>query len=48
MVDGEAEKITINIRQSSGDQFEVQIAPPQTVLDLKNLCTEKTQLPAES
>ena len=42
------DKIKITIRQSSGDQFEVQIAPSSTVLELKQLCTEKTQLPAES
>ena len=26
----------------------MQIAPSSTILDLKQLCTEKTQLPAES
>jgi len=40
--------IKITIRQSSGEQFEVTIAPSSTVLELKTQCTEKTQLPAES
>ena len=49
MVDNTAEgKIKITIRQSSGDQFEVQLAPTSTVLQLKEECKEKTQLPPES
>ena len=46
---GEAEaKIKLTIRQSSGDQFEVLIAPSATVEQLKKECFEKTQLAAES
>ena len=33
--------IKITIRQSSGDQFEVEIAPKATVEELKKACAEK-------
>ena len=48
MAETDVPTIKLTIRQSSGDWFEVQIAPASTVLDLKQLCTEKTQLAAES
>ena len=49
MVDGEAAaNINLTIKQSSGEAFEVQVAPNATVLQLKEACTEKTQLPAAS
>ena len=48
MVDQAGDKIKITIRQSSGEQFEVQIAPTASVLDLKTECKEKTQLEAAS
>lgn len=46
--DGAAAQIKITIKQSSGEAFEVQVEPTGTVLQLKQACTEKTQLPAES
>ena len=46
--DAGATTIKLTIRQSSGDQFEVVIAPTASVLDLKEKCTEKTELPAAS
>lgn len=48
MVDKEANTIKLTIRQSNGEQFEVAVDPANTVLQLKELCKEKTQLPAES
>ena len=53
MVDTDATKaaegtIKITIRQSSGEQFEVNIATTETVLKLKEACKEKCNLPAES
>ena len=48
MAEAGGDKIKLTIRQSSGDQFEVQIAPSATILELKQLCKEKTELPAES
>lgn len=46
MADGS--KIKLTIRQSNGEQFEVEVDPSSTVLQLKELCTEKTQLEATS
>jgi len=41
-------KIKIVVRQSSGDQFEVEIAPKATVEELKKACAEKqTAMAAE-
>ena len=37
----EDSKIKITIRQSSGDQFEVEVGPTITVEDLKKACAEK-------
>jgi len=37
----EAGKIKLTIRQSNGEQFEVQVDPNNTVLQLKELCKEK-------
>ncbi len=37
-----AAKIKLTIRQSNGEQFEVEVDPSQTVLQLKELCKEKT------
>ena len=50
MVDqgADAGKIKLIIRQSNGEQFEVQVSPDATVLQLKEECKEKTQLPTES
>ena len=52
MVDTGAEataaKIKLTIRQSNGEQFEVEVDPAQTVLQLKELCKDKTQLEAAS
>ena len=52
MVDTDANKaegtIKIIIRQSSGQQFEVEIATTETVLQLKEKCKEQCNLPAES
>ena len=44
MVDntGDESKIKLTIRQSSGDQFEVEIEPSATVEALKKACFEKT------
>ena len=41
-------KIKLTIRQSNGEQFEVEVEPSQTVLQLKELCKEKTNLEAVS
>jgi ubiquilin len=44
----EESKIKITIRQSSGDQFEVEIGPKATVEELKKACAEKqTAIAAE-
>ena len=48
MADATTETIKITIRQSSGDQSEVEISPTATVLDLKNKCAESLSIPAES
>ena len=40
--------IKITIRQSSGDQFEIEIDPASSVLELKQKCAEKISIPAES
>ncbi len=53
MVDTDANKtaegeIKVTIRQSSGEQFEVNVATTDTVLQLKEKCKEKCNLPAES
>ena len=42
MADGD--KIKLTIRQSNSEQFEVQISPSATVLQLKEECKEKTSL----
>lgn len=44
----DANAIKITIRQSSGDQFEVEIDPASTVLQLKQKCSEKIELAPES
>lgn len=40
--------IKLTIRQSSGDQFEVEVKKDATVLDLKKACEDGCKLPAES
>ena len=40
--------IKVTIRQSSGEQFEVNVATSETVLQLKEKCKDKCNLPAES
>ena len=37
----EDQKIKVLLRQSSGDQFEVEIAPNASVKDLKEACAAK-------
>ena len=44
---GEA-NIKITIRQSSGQQYEVQVKADCTVTELKKACEEGCGLPAES
>ena len=36
-------KIKISIKQSSGDTFDVEVAPEATVLDLKTECATKME-----
>jgi hypothetical protein len=43
----ENSKIKLVIRQSSGDQFEVEVASSATVLELKQACTDGAKLPAD-
>jgi len=40
--------ITIQIKDLTGKDFKVQIAPDATVLDLKKANCEKCEVPAES
>ena len=37
----EGEKIKLTVRQSSGDQFDVEVDPKITIADLKTACEEK-------
>jgi ubiquilin len=37
----EGEKIKVVVRQSSGDQFEVEVATKATVKELKEACAAK-------
>jgi len=39
--------IKLVIRQSSGDQFEVEVAPTATVAELKQACAEGSKLQPE-
>jgi ubiquilin len=39
-----ADKIKLIIRQSSGDQFDVEVAANATVLELKQACVEGSKL----
>lgn len=39
-----ADNIKLTIRQSSGDQFEVEVAPSVTVLELKQACEAGAKL----
>ena len=45
---GAGSTIKLTIRQSNGEQFEVDVEASATVLQLKEKCKEKTQLAAES
>ena len=40
-------QIKLVIRQSSGDQFEVEVAATATVLELKQACADGSKLPPE-
>lgn len=38
----------LTIRQSSGDQFDVEIDPTATVIELKQACVEQGKLEVEA
>jgi hypothetical protein len=43
----ESSLIKLVIRQSSGDQFEVEVAATASVLELKKACADGCKLPAD-
>ena len=43
----ESSKIKLVIRQSSGDQFEVEVSATASVLELKQACADGCKLPAD-
>lgn len=48
MAEDQGSKIKLTIRQSNGEQFEVEVDPSNTVLQLKELCKEKSNVEAAS